>query len=80
MKDKILMLIIGILIGAIITAGGFLVFGKNNDKNNKMIERNFDTNMVGGGRRGNPLDENNIGEPPEKPIDQDNASNTTENT
>lgn len=80
MKDKILMLIIGILIGAVITAGGFLLFGKNNTKGDKMYERNFDTNMVGGGRRGNPLDENNIEEPPTKPIDQDNAADTTANT
>ncbi len=30
MKDKIITLIIGVLIGAIITAGGFLLFGQNN--------------------------------------------------
>ncbi|MBR2587591.1 MAG: hypothetical protein IKD77_00075 [Bacilli bacterium] len=30
MKSKILMLIIGILIGAIITSAGFLIFGNNN--------------------------------------------------
>ena len=29
MKDKILMLIIGILIGAIITAGAFFIYNKN---------------------------------------------------
>ena len=80
MKDKILMLIIGILIGAVITAGGFLLFGKNNTKGDKMYDRSFDTNMVGGGRRGNPLDENNIGKPPVKPVEQDNASNAIENT
>ena len=28
MKDKIMYMIIGILIGAVITAGGFLIFGK----------------------------------------------------
>lgn len=32
MKEKITMLIIGILIGAIITAAGFLIFGGNKDK------------------------------------------------
>ena len=32
MKDKILMLIIGILIGAIIASAGFLIFGSNNKK------------------------------------------------
>ena len=30
MKDKILMLVIGVLIGAVVTAGGFLIFSKNN--------------------------------------------------
>ena len=29
MKDKIIMFILGALIGAILTAGGFLVFGHN---------------------------------------------------
>lgn len=33
MKDKILYLILGILIGAVITAGCFLVFSKANNKN-----------------------------------------------
>ena len=34
MKSKILMLIIGILIGAIIASAGFLIFGNNNNKGN----------------------------------------------
>ena len=33
MKDKILMLIIGILIGAILATGGFLICNKSNTKN-----------------------------------------------
>ena len=38
MKDKILTLIIGILIGAILTSGGFLVYNKvnKNSSNNQM--------------------------------------------
>lgn len=38
MKDKILTLIIGILIGAILTAGGFLIYNKvnGNSSNNQM--------------------------------------------
>lgn len=31
MKDKILYLILGMLIGAVITAGGFLIFSKNSE-------------------------------------------------
>lgn len=42
MKDKILMLVIGILIGAIITTGGFLIFGKENDKAGRMGGKEFD--------------------------------------
>ena len=29
MKDKIIMFVIGALVGAILTAGGFLIFGQN---------------------------------------------------
>ena len=36
MKDKIIMLVIGILIGAIITAGGFLIFGNNSSSDQGM--------------------------------------------
>lgn len=32
MKDKILMLVLGILIGAVITAGCFLLFSNNSSK------------------------------------------------
>ena len=41
MKDKILTLIIGILIGAILTTGGFLIYNsvKGNPSNNEMNER-----------------------------------------
>ena len=45
MKDKILYLIVGMLLGAIITAGGFVIFGKkntNNENNIKMDFRNFE--------------------------------------
>ena len=41
MKDKILTLIIGVLIGAILTAGGFLIYNsvKGNPSNNEMNQR-----------------------------------------
>ena len=41
MKDKIFMFIIGLLIGAIITAAGFLIFGGNNKG-----KRNFDPSKM----------------------------------
>lgn len=43
MKDKILTLIIGILIGAVITVGGFFIYEKvsgNNSNNNGMPSMN----------------------------------------
>ena len=36
MKDKILVFIIGLLVGAIITAAGFLVYQKVSQNNNQM--------------------------------------------
>lgn len=44
MKDKIFMLVIGILIGAIITAAGFLIFGKKG-------KNNFDPSNFNNGER-----------------------------
>lgn len=61
MKNQILMLIIGILIGAIITTGVFLII-KSND-NNKMpsIDKNgnFEERIVP--NNNNKNDDNNIG-------------------
>lgn len=37
MKDKIIMFVIGALVGAILTGGGFLIFGQN--KAGKMPDR-----------------------------------------
>lgn len=50
MKDKIAFLIIGILIGAIITAGGFLVFGNNSKGQGKMNGEPPQGNFVQGER------------------------------
>lgn len=74
MKDKILMLIIGILIGAIIASAGFLIFGGN-----KKGKRDFDPSKFkdgnftppsfsrdGGDFDTNKIDTNNI---PEKPAE-----------
>ena len=73
MKDKILTLIIGILIGAIIASGCFLIFGKNNSNQggDRMNRGNFDANMIGGGRMERPegMDGNSMGEPPARPED-----------
>ncbi len=52
MKDKILMLIIGVLLGAVITAGCFIIFnGGNSSKNENMPKSGRDMeNFVPGER------------------------------
>lgn len=55
MKDKILMLVIGILIGAIITAGVFLIVNKTN-------EGTTDVNSGRGMQMQGDFDANNIPE------------------
>ena len=63
MKDKIMFLIIGILIGAIITTGGFLIYNKSLSDNAGQPEM---TQMNGNGQMGAPSNDN-MGEPPAKP-------------
>ena len=82
MKDKILTLIIGILIGAVITAGGFLIYSKVNGNNNQQMPQ-MEGQMQNNGEKPD-------GEPPEKPdgnstppnMKSNNNQNTTnsENT
>lgn len=88
MKGKILTLIIGILIGAILAIGGFLIYNKTNSKNKvgnrgdrpQMMqngsENNMRTppNMQNGSNQGNG---NNMGTPPEKPSDDNQNSQST---
>ena len=50
MKDKIFMLVVGMLIGAIITAGGFLIFGGKQNKGN----REFDSSKFKDGEMAPP--------------------------
>ncbi len=62
MKDKIMYLIIGILIGAIITTTGFLIYNKLIIKNSNSpgIQMNGDEQMQ-------PPPNENMEEPPAKP-------------
>lgn len=68
MKDKIIYLILGILIGAIITAGCFMIFSKNGAKpiNGDMPRGNMENRVRGERPEGltEPIDasatENNI--------------------
>lgn len=88
MKEKILTLVIGILIGAILATGGFLIYNKTNSKNNvnhrgerpqMMQNGNGDgmrtpPNMQNGSNQGNG---NNMETPPEKPSDDNQSSQST---
>ena len=75
MKKKILPFVIGILIGAIITTAGFLIYEKTNT-NNKMPNRERAGEMMNRGDGENPPDrpgeEEGI-----KPNRQKNNQNTT---
>lgn len=65
MKDKILVFIIGLLIGAILATGGFLIYEKNSTSNTQIQSQD--------GGKMQPPDGNSMGEPPAKP---DGDSNT----
>lgn len=72
MKDKIFMLIIGLLLGAVIATGAFYVYTTSN----KCNCNNQNTGMNGGTPPSMPSGQNNEnGQPPEMP---NNTDNTTE--
>ena len=67
MKDKILVFIIGLLVGAVITASGFLIY-QNANKNTNQMPNGEQMQMM----------EKPDGEPPEKPSGSENDSNRPE--
>ena len=81
MKDKILLFIIGVLVGALISTGGFLIYtnvadsNSCNPENMRMNDGNRPGDMGGfkGERPEMPNGEN--GEPPEPPTNQNEKSN-----
>lgn len=75
MKDKILMLIIGILIGAVIASGCFLLFQNTTNDRGMGSRQDMNQNMIGGGM-GRPGDGNDIMEPPQDDITVDNATDS----
>ena len=58
MKDKVMIFIIGLLVGAVIASGAFLIYTKANNSNssNQNTSENVPSGMQG-----------NMGTPPEKP-------------
>ena len=80
MKDKILYLIIGILIGAIVTISAFLIYNKAIKTNSKWQEmmqmnRNGQSGSTSNGDIGDPPQVPNGGTPPEKPTNSNNHNN-----
>ena len=80
MKDKILVFIIGLLIGAVVTASGFLVYEKNNKnttqtQNQTQTQRQMMERPNGETPPEKPDGENNNGSRPEPPS-KNNTSNT----
>lgn len=68
MKDKILYLILGILIGAVITAGCFLIFSKNERSGMRGERHNFeDMQFPEDGNFVKPDNMTDGENPPEKP-------------
>ena len=61
MKNRIFTFIIGVLVGAIITTVGFLIYSNSINKNQNEMMKPFENN----GQMQRP--NGNMGEPPEKP-------------
>ena len=79
MKDKILVFIIGLLIGAVVTASGFLVYEKSN-KNTTQTQNQTQGKIMERDNGETPPEktdgENNNGTRPEPPS-KNNTSNTS---
>ena len=74
MKEKILLLIIGILIGAIMTTAGFLIYTKITNSNQpEMMQMNENRGQMDKA----PSDNSNMEEPPEKPNGARNNQSST---
>lgn len=75
MKDKILLFIIGVLVGAIISTGAFFVYTKLTTNNSNSQQTQMQ--MPGGNMQGMPSGEN--GQPPERPGESSSQSGTSQN-
>ena len=67
LKDKIVFLIIGLLIGAIITTGGFIVYNKRTTKNCENIVTEGHNNSNRHPEMSGKMPDNMAGEPPTNP-------------
>lgn len=76
MKDKILIFIIGLLLGAVISTGAFYVYTTTKNKCNC---NNQNTQMNGGQPPEKPSgSDSENGQPPEKPSDNNTQNSSTQ--
>ncbi len=85
MKDKIIIFVIGLLVGAIISASGFLIYEKlnNNTNTNQMLtERNFQMMERHNGEMKEEKfkDRKNDGTRPELPSKKDSTNENDKNS
>lgn len=77
MKDKIMLFVIGVLVGAVISTGAFYVYTTTNSSCNC---NNQNTQMNGGQPPEMPSgQQGENGQPPEKPSNDNQQSNNTQN-
>lgn len=76
MKDKIILFIIGVLVGAVISTGAFYVYSKSTSCNNSS---NTQQQMPGGNPPSMPSgQQGENGQPPEKPSDNNSQNSNTQ--
>lgn len=76
MKDKIMLFVIGVLVGAVISTGAFYVYTTTNSSCNC---NNQNTQMNNGEQPPEKPDGDNGSQPPEKPSDDNQQNNNTQN-
>lgn len=74
MKEKILPFIIGVLVGAIIATGGYYLYSKSTASNKGGMPNGNPPEMMQ--QNGNSIEDK--GTPPEKPADDGNGSESTQ--
>ena len=77
MKDKIILFVIGVLVGAVISTGAFYIYTTTNSSCNC---NNKNTQMNGGQPPEMPSgQQGENGQPPEKPSNDNQQNNNTQN-
>ncbi len=84
MKDKIIIFIIGLLVGAVISAGAFYIYtitaGKCDCNSQNTMTNNGQPPQMPDGQNGQPPEkpDGDSGQPPEKPSDNNTQNSNTQ--